>query len=53
MALGKRQKIILGLKPVSKKSNSMWMTILNQLRLFNLPAQKVQKSSLGSASAHH
>jgi hypothetical protein len=37
MAPGKRQKIIPGLKPVSKKLNSMWMTTLSQSRSLHHP----------------
>src|SRR5439155_10696078 len=46
-ALGKRQKITRGPKPVSKKSNSMWMTSLSQFPLLIHPTRKVQNSSLG------
>ena len=39
-------EIILGLKPVSKKSNSMWMTSLNRFNLRHHSTRKVQNSSL-------
>src|SRR5207248_2552224 len=45
----KRQKITRGPKPVSKKSNSMWMTSLSQFPLLIHPTRKVQNSRLAAS----